>query len=154
TSHSQIKGNQRRVQNQDLLVQSVPGGSHSVVNPTCNICGKMHSGQCWFKPRVCYRCKQPGHIAWECPYKGTQQSVALDSQPTVQNEQFIGRGSIGRGKFQGQASNQNIGQPQTQAYVPAGRGQGRVFALNQEETPILNVDEGMFFKNFLSDDLN
>jgi len=36
--------------------------------PQCQICGRRHSGECWYQQKqvICYRCRQPGHIAKDC----------------------------------------------------------------------------------------
>lgn len=37
--------------------------------PKCLKCKKRHIGECLFGKRVCFRCKDPGHIATDCPSK-------------------------------------------------------------------------------------
>ncbi|TYK04681.1 gag-protease polyprotein [Cucumis melo var. makuwa] len=35
--------------------------------PVCHSCGRFHGGRCLAGSGVCYKCKQPGHIADFCP---------------------------------------------------------------------------------------
>ena len=39
--------------------------------PLCNTCGKRHLGRCLMGTRVCYKCKQEGHMADRCPLRST-----------------------------------------------------------------------------------
>ncbi|XP_031744116.1 uncharacterized protein LOC116404788 [Cucumis sativus] len=39
--------------------------------PVCNTCGKRHLGRCLMGTRVCYKCKQEGHMADRCPLRST-----------------------------------------------------------------------------------
>ena len=39
--------------------------------PLCNTCGKHHLGRCLMGTRVCYKCKQEGHMADRCPLRST-----------------------------------------------------------------------------------
>src|SRR5262249_15461402 len=50
-------------QSQGLTMQSAPIELQSIAKPNCSTCGKQHGGQCRFRPRICYRRRQPGHIA-------------------------------------------------------------------------------------------
>jgi hypothetical protein len=47
--------------------------------PTCQTCGKMHSGRCRVGKLVCYRCGEPGHFA--------KDFKAPTNIPTNQNRQ-------------------------------------------------------------------
>ncbi|KAL4030000.1 hypothetical protein IC575_008231 [Cucumis melo] len=37
--------------------------------PICSSCGRVHGGRCLAESGVCFRCRQPGHIADACPRK-------------------------------------------------------------------------------------
>ncbi|KAL4016633.1 hypothetical protein IC575_024285 [Cucumis melo] len=37
--------------------------------PVCNTCRRVHGGRCLVGSEVCFRCRQPGHIADACPRK-------------------------------------------------------------------------------------
>ena len=102
------------------------------------MCGKGHSGQCRYSSIVCYQCGKAGHISRNYPQKGTQQPAAPTPQPTVQVERPDGRG-VGRGRAQGQAPAQVQAQAQARAPTSVGRGQGRVFAVNQQEAQTTNT---------------
>ena len=54
--------------------------SHSSEKKPCSLCGKSHEGQpCAIK--LCYTCKQPGHLARVCPtIKGSGSSSLLQTQ--------------------------------------------------------------------------
>ncbi|XP_031745581.1 uncharacterized protein LOC116406021 [Cucumis sativus] len=39
--------------------------------PVCDTCGKRHLGRCLMGTRVCYKCKQEGHMADRCPLRST-----------------------------------------------------------------------------------
>ena len=47
--------------------------------PVCKNCGKRHWGRCLIGTGACFRCKQEGHTAEQCP--GTQSSKGK-GQPT------------------------------------------------------------------------
>ena len=128
------RGGQRRGQSQVTSVQSTPAATHGSVKPMCKVCGKGHSGQCRYSSICCYRCGQAGHISRNCPQKGAQQPTAPAPQPTVQVERPVGR-AAGRGRAQGQAPEN----AQAQAPTSVGRGQGRVFAVNQLEAQTTNT---------------
>ena len=100
----------------------------------CKVYGKGHNGQCRYSSIVCYQCGQAGHISKNCPQKGAQQPAAPAPQPTIQVERPAGRGA-GRGRAQGQAP----AQAQAYAHEQVGRGQGRVFAVNQQEAQTTNT---------------
>ena len=52
--------------------------------PLCHSCGKNHNGDCMKGKNVCYRCWQPGHMAFNCPVgKGTK--VATPGKPPARN---------------------------------------------------------------------
>ena len=102
------------------------------MKPVCKVCGKGHSGQSRYSSIVCYQCGQAEHISRNCPQKGAQQPAAPAPQPIVQVERPAGRGA-GRGRAQGQAP------AQAQAPTLVGRGQGRVFAVNQQEAQTTNT---------------
>ena len=113
---------------------STPAATQGSVNPVCKVCGKGHSGQCRYSSIVCYQCGHAGHISRNCPQKGAQQPAAPAPQPTVHVERPVGRGAS-RGIAQGQA----LAQAQAQAPASVGRGQGRVFAINQQKAQTTNT---------------
>lgn len=41
--------------------------SPTIDRPLCPTCHKHHTGLCLRGTNRCYRCKQPGHIAKQCP---------------------------------------------------------------------------------------
>ena len=41
--------------------------------PTCNNCGKMHSGECLKSKGVCFQCGKPGHMIAQCPERGKKK---------------------------------------------------------------------------------
>ncbi|KAK8931451.1 hypothetical protein KSP39_PZI016502 [Platanthera zijinensis] len=49
-------------------------GDRSKDYPTCPKCQRRHSGECLASAGVCYKCRQPGHIARFCQETGTNQS--------------------------------------------------------------------------------
>ena len=99
-----------------------PVQSSSSTVPLCAQCRRRHFGVCRFRAGTCLRCGEYGHFYRECPMsRGTQASEAGSSQPTVQ----MGRGISGRGRPAGRSP--------TVEQAPAGRGQGRVFAVTQQQ---------------------
>src|SRR5262249_27991650 len=130
-SQSQARRGQKRGLPQGSSVQSAPGGVQTYTYPTCTICGKRHGGQCRLGARVCFQCGQSGHFISACPQRGMQQAVAPASQTTVQADRPAGRGAVGRGRPQPQTP--------TQALTPAGRSQGRVYAVNHGEAQASNA---------------
>ncbi|KAA0032713.1 gag-protease polyprotein [Cucumis melo var. makuwa] len=46
-------------------VTKVGGTSRDL--PTCRVCGRNHSGRCLAGKRICFKCKQEGHLANKCP---------------------------------------------------------------------------------------
>src|SRR5262249_45059149 len=92
-----------------------------------------------------------GHYMRECPLQtqqGTQPAIPPISQTTVQMERPANRGSVGRGRPQGSAPTQNVGQQQAPA--PMVRGQGRVFAVNPQEAQASNTTiTGIIFMKLL-----
>ncbi|KZV18604.1 hypothetical protein F511_42032 [Dorcoceras hygrometricum] len=51
-----------RPQNQQAPKPEVP-----VEKPTCQTWGCQHSGKCLMGDGVCLKCKQPGHLSYQCP---------------------------------------------------------------------------------------
>ncbi|KZV38644.1 hypothetical protein F511_11742, partial [Dorcoceras hygrometricum] len=35
--------------------------------PTCPTSGRQHSGKCLMGAGVCYKCKKPGDMSYQCP---------------------------------------------------------------------------------------
>ncbi|XP_031745635.1 uncharacterized protein LOC116406054 [Cucumis sativus] len=46
-------------------------GDTTQERPVCDTCGKRHLGRCLMGTRVCYKCKQEGHMADRCPLRST-----------------------------------------------------------------------------------
>ena len=42
--------------------------------PKCNICGRMHPGECKMGCILCYKCGQPGHIFKDCLKQNFEQN--------------------------------------------------------------------------------
>ncbi|KAA0045460.1 ty3-gypsy retrotransposon protein [Cucumis melo var. makuwa] len=55
--------------------------------PVCPSCGRVHGGRCLAGSRVCFRCRQPGHIADACPQKLIE--TTLYQSPASQQERVF-----------------------------------------------------------------
>jgi hypothetical protein len=65
---------------QQSFVHDKSASSHSSEKKPCSLCGKSHEGQpCAIK--LCYTCKQPGHLARVCP---TIKGLGSSSSPQTQ----------------------------------------------------------------------
>ena len=117
-------------------------GSSKGLNPECAQCGKNHYGECRLGTDSCFKCRQPGHFAKECP------QIVFDSGSGVgqtRQRQFNAsrgqgqsqRGAPGKGlttftrpgglESRGETSRGQMGRPQTQA---------RVFAVTQHQADV------------------
>nr|XP_043625465.1 uncharacterized protein LOC122596887 [Erigeron canadensis] len=54
------------------------GGSNKKNIPTCNNCGKHHSGVCLLpSKKACFNCGQPGHISRDCKFSPRKPTVCF-----------------------------------------------------------------------------
>ena len=82
------------------------GGSSSGSGATrCRRCGKTHQGVCLAGTTVCFRCRQEGHMARECPnaLRSAQSQRAASGGATQPAAQTMFQAS-GRGRGRGAAS--------------------------------------------------
>ncbi|XP_060674056.1 uncharacterized protein LOC132804125, partial [Ziziphus jujuba] len=117
---------------------SISGGTSSYQHsgfspkPFCRRCNRAHHGICQFEG-VCFQCGQAGHIKRNCPYG--EAGVLGASPPSHQASGSRGQSSRGSYAVGGSSGSvpQPVGPSRGRGRRPQQTGQGRVFAMTQQE---------------------